>query len=38
LVRVPVDGIVVREAEDEGVTFIAAVLVAGKEKTVIEAG
>ncbi|KAH9995621.1 actin family [Russula vinacea] len=32
LVRVPVDGMAVREAEDEGVTDIAAVLVAGKEK------
>jgi len=38
LVRVPVDGLVVREAEDEGVTDIAAVLVAGKEKAVIESG
>jgi actin-related protein 9 len=38
LVRVPVDGIAVREAEDEGVTDIAAVLVAGKEKAVIESG
>ena len=32
LVCVPVDGIAVREAEDEGVTDIAAVLVAGKEE------
>jgi len=38
LVRVPVDGIALREAEDEGVTDIAAVLVAGKEKAVIESG
>lgn len=38
LVRVPVHGIAVREAEDEGVTDIAAVLVAGKEKAVIESG
>jgi actin-related protein 9 len=38
LVRVPVDGIAVREAEDEGVTDIAAVLIAGKEKAVIESG
>jgi actin-related protein 9 len=38
LVRVPVDGIAVREVEDEGVTDIAAVLVAGKEKAVIESG
>jgi len=38
LVRVPVAGIAVREAEDEGVTDIAAVLVAGKEKAVIESG
>ncbi|KAH9176049.1 actin-like ATPase domain-containing protein [Lactarius sanguifluus] len=36
LVRVPVAGIAVREVEDEGVTDIAAVLVAGKEKAVIE--
>ncbi|KAI9511582.1 actin-like ATPase domain-containing protein [Russula earlei] len=38
LVRVPVDGIALREADDEGVTDIAAVLVAGKEKAVIESG
>lgn len=38
LVRVPVDGMAVREAEDEGVTDIAAVLIAGKEKAVIESG
>jgi actin-related protein 9 len=38
LVRVPVAGIAVREVEDEGVTDIAAVLVAGKEKAVIESG
>ncbi|KAH9993724.1 actin-like ATPase domain-containing protein [Russula compacta] len=38
LVRVPVDGIAPREPEDEGVTDIAAVLVAGKEKAVIESG
>jgi actin-related protein 9 len=38
LVRVPLDGIAVRETEDEGVTDIAAVLVAGKEKAVIESG
>ena len=38
LVRVPVAGIAVREPEDEGVTDIAAVLVAGKEKAVIESG
>lgn len=38
LVRVPIDGIAVREAEDEGVTDIAAVLIAGKEKAVIESG
>jgi actin-related protein 9 len=38
LVRVPVDGMAVRETEDEGVTDIAAVLVAGKEKAVIESG
>jgi actin-related protein 9 len=36
--RVPVDGMAVREAEDEGITDIAAVLVAGKEKAVIESG
>jgi actin-related protein 9 len=39
LVRVPVDGVAAaREAEDEGITDIAAVLVAGKEKAVIESG
>ncbi|KAH9034677.1 actin-like ATPase domain-containing protein [Lactarius hengduanensis] len=38
LVRVPVAGIAVREVEDEGITDIAAVLVAGKEKAVIESG
>jgi actin-related protein 9 len=38
LVRVPVDGIAVREAEDDVMTDIAAVLVAGKEKAVIESG
>ncbi len=38
LVRVPSDGIAMREAEDEGITDIAAVLVAGKEKAVIESG
>lgn len=38
IVRVPIDGIAVREAEDEGVTDIAAVLIAGKEKAVIESG
>ena len=38
LVRVPVDGVAVHEAEDEGVTDIAAVLIAGKEKAVIESG
>ncbi|KAI0305915.1 actin-like ATPase domain-containing protein [Multifurca ochricompacta] len=38
LVRVPVQGVIVREVEDEGVTDIAAVLVAGKEKAVIENG
>jgi actin-related protein 9 len=38
LVRVPVEGFAVREAEEEGVTDIAAVLVAGKEKAVIESG
>lgn len=37
LVRVPSDGETV-EPEDEGVTNIAAVLIAGKEKAVIEAG
>lgn len=34
----PVEGMAVREAEDEGITDIAAVLVAGKEKAVIESG
>jgi len=38
LVKVPVDGEAAREIEDEGVTDIAAVLVAGKEKAVIESG
>jgi actin-related protein 9 len=38
LVRVPIDGIAVREVEDEGVTDISAVLVVGKEKTLIESG
>ncbi|KAI0272457.1 actin-domain-containing protein [Gloeopeniophorella convolvens] len=38
LVKVPVDGQAAREIEDEGVTDIAAVLVAGKEKAVIESG
>ena len=38
VVRVPVDGIAVREAEDEDVIDIAAVLVAGKEKAVFESG
>ncbi|KZV96384.1 actin-related protein [Exidia glandulosa HHB12029] len=37
LVKVPSDGETV-EPEDEGVTNIAAVLIAGKEKAVIEAG
>ncbi|KIJ65723.1 hypothetical protein HYDPIDRAFT_110872 [Hydnomerulius pinastri MD-312] len=37
-VRVPSDGQTVEVPEDEGVTDIAAVLVAGKEKAVIEAG
>ncbi|KAG6381564.1 actin-related protein [Boletus reticuloceps] len=36
-IRVPSDG-QIAEVEDEGVTDIAAVLVAGKEKAVIEAG
>jgi actin-related protein 9 len=35
LVRVPVDGMAVREAEDKGVTDITAVLVAGKEKAAL---
>lgn len=38
LVKVPLDGDAAREIEDEGVTDIAAVLVAGKEKAVIESG
>lgn len=38
LVRVPSDGQTVEIPEDEGVTDIAAVLVAGKEKAVIETG
>ncbi|KAA1468786.1 actin-like ATPase domain-containing protein [Dentipellis sp. KUC8613] len=38
LVKVPSDGEGAREVEDEGVTDIAAVLVAGKEKAVIESG
>ncbi|KAG2053699.1 actin-related protein [Suillus hirtellus] len=38
LVRVPSDGQTVDIPEDEGVTDIAAVLVAGKEKAVIETG
>ncbi|KAI0060952.1 actin-like ATPase domain-containing protein [Artomyces pyxidatus] len=38
LVRAPTDGEAAREPEDEGVTDIAAVLVAGKEKAVIESG
>lgn len=38
LVRVPSDGKTVEIPEDEGVTDIAAVLVAGKEKAVIETG
>ena len=37
-VRVPSDGQIAEVPEDEGVTDIAAVLVAGKEKAVIEAG
>ena len=37
-VRVPSDGQIAEVLEDEGVTDIAAVLVAGKEKAVIEAG
>ena len=37
-VRVPSDGQIAELLEDEGVTDIAAVLVAGKEKAVIEAG
>jgi actin-related protein 9 len=36
--RVPVDGIAVREVEDEGATDFAAALVVGKEKSVIESG
>ncbi|KZS94381.1 actin-related protein [Sistotremastrum niveocremeum HHB9708] len=38
LVKVPSDGEQVRPAEDEGITDIAAVLVAGKERAVIETG
>lgn len=38
LVRVPSDGQTAEIPEDEGVTDIAAVLVAGKEKAVIETG
>ncbi|KAI6044260.1 actin family [Pisolithus marmoratus] len=38
LVRVPSDGQTADVTEDEGVTDIAAVLVAGKEKAVIETG
>lgn len=38
LVRVPSDGQTADVPEDEGVTDIAAVLVAGKEKAVIETG
>lgn len=37
-VRVPSDGQIAEILEDEGITDIAAVLVAGKEKAVIEAG
>lgn len=37
-VRVPSDGQIAELPEDEGITDIAAVLVAGKEKAVIEAG
>jgi actin-related protein 9 len=37
-IRVPSDGQIAEVLEDEGVTDIAAVLVAGKEKAVIEAG
>ncbi|KAG9312935.1 actin-domain-containing protein [Chiua virens] len=37
-VRVPSDGQIAEVLEDEGVTDIAAVLVAGREKAVIEAG
>lgn len=38
LVKVPSDGETAQEPDDEGVTNIAAVLVAGKEKAVIESG
>lgn len=38
LVKVPTDGETAVPDEDEGVTNIAALLVAGKEKSVIEAG
>ena len=38
LVRAPAAGIAVHEAEDEGVTDMVAVLVAGTEKAVIESG
>jgi actin-related protein 9 len=38
LVRVPSDGRTAEIPEDEGVTDIAAVLIAGKEKAVIESG
>ncbi|THH19437.1 hypothetical protein EW146_g1731 [Bondarzewia mesenterica] len=38
LIKVPLDGDAAREIEDEGVTDIAAVLVAGKERAVIESG
>lgn len=37
-IRVPSDGQIAEPLEDEGITDIAAVLVAGKEKAVIEAG
>ncbi|KAF9221374.1 actin-related protein [Gyrodon lividus] len=37
-IRIPSDGQIAEVLEDEGVTDIAAVLVAGKEKAVIEAG
>ena len=38
LVKVPSDGETALSAEDEGITDIASILVAGKEKAVIESG
>lgn len=38
LIKAPVDNEAALEGEDEGITNIAAVLVAGKEKAIIETG